>query len=167
MFTKEIIARYFTAEKQESLLFFGIGIIALGLSVYFWLALKTPFYKGAAVSLLLVSLIQIIVGGSVYLRSPKDIERVTAQYEQRPEALKTEELPRMVSVMKKFEVYRYTEIALALAGIFLFFICTGFWKGLGLTLAIQALLMLGADFFAEQRGRSYTRALTQYVQTQK
>jgi hypothetical protein len=167
MLTKETIVRYFTAEKLESLLFFGIGIVALGLSLYFWLGLKTPFYKGMAIPLALIALIQISVGGGVYFRSPKDIERVTNQLQQQPMAIKTEELPRMETVMKKFEIYRYTEIGLALAGLILFFVGTGFWKGLGLGLAIQALLMLGADYFAEQRGENYTKAVQQYANTLK
>ena len=74
------------------------------------------------------------------------------------------ELPRMKTVMKNFVIYRYVEIVLAIIGIVLFFYFrtdTGqqFWKGLGLTLAIQALLMLGADYFAEQRGKFYQKAL--------
>jgi hypothetical protein len=53
-------------------------------------------------------------------------------------------------------------LALIGIGLFLYFRSypgQAFWKGLGFTLAIQALLMLGADYFAEQRGKGYQQNL--------
>lgn len=39
------IEKYFNAEKAESLLFMGVGIIAIILSVYFFLFIKEGFGK--------------------------------------------------------------------------------------------------------------------------
>jgi drug/metabolite transporter (DMT)-like permease len=169
MFTKADIEKYFTAEKQESLLFLGIGIVGAVLAFVFFFALKTSFYKGAAIPLLLVGLLLGVVGYTVYKRSDADRIRNVYALDRNPAELKTKELPRMETVMKSFVVYRFTEIILALVGLALFFYFRnshghGFWKGLGAGLTIMALLALAADYFAEKRGHAYINGLKQFVQ---
>jgi hypothetical protein len=169
MFTKADIEKYFTAEKQESLLFLGIGIVGVVLAFVFFFALKTAFYKGAAIPLLLVGLLLGVVGYTVYKRSDADRIRNVYALDMNPAELKTKELPRMETVMKSFVVYRYTEIILALLGLALFFYFRsspnyGFWKGLGAGLAIMALLALAADYFAEKRGHTYIAGLRQFLE---
>jgi len=148
---------YFNAEKFESLFFIAVGVLAIGISVYHWFVVKESYSKGMAVSLSLVACIQLTVGFTVYLRSPKDIIRVENILKNDPTKIQTEEIPRMEMVMKNFIAYRYIEIALIIVGLTLFFLLPNhaFWKGLGLGLLIQAALMLLLDFFAESRGSEY------------
>ena len=165
------VHKYFMSEKQESLLLLGLGILAIVLAVIFFFFIKSnpAFFRGAAIPLFAIGLIQSVVGYNVYARSDK--QQTDIAYNIGIEPVKftvSEELPRMKTVMKNFIIYRYVEIALALIGIGLFFYFRstavhGFWKGLGLTLAMQALLMLGADYFAEQRGKTYNKALEAIV----
>jgi hypothetical protein len=165
------IHKYFTGEKQESLLFLVIGVLAILLAVVFFFFIKTnpQFYKGAAIPLLAIGIIQLVVGYTVYARSDK--QGMDIAYNMGIEPVRVaqhEELPRMETVMKNFVIYRWAEIILALAGIglFVYFRCNAgqqLWKGVGLTLAIQALLMLGADYFAEQRGKVYVQKLQEMV----
>jgi len=165
------IHKYFTAEKQESLLFLIIGIAAIALAIvfYFFIKNKPSFFKGAAIPLVAIGIIQCIVGYTVYSRSEKQAVDIAYNIGLEPTSFtKQEELPRMEKLMKKFVIYRYVEILLALAGLglFLYFRNNGskmFWKGLGLTLAIQALLMLGADYFAESRGKIYKAELQKII----
>jgi hypothetical protein len=57
-------------------------------------------------------------------------------------------------------ILRYAEIALLAIGFLLIFISkTDFWRGVGYGLAVQAALMLAADYFAEARGHVYLAAL--------
>jgi ABC-type xylose transport system permease subunit len=168
MFTKADIEKYFIAEKQESLLFLGVGIAAFVLAIVFYFVCKTPFYKGAAIPLLLVGLLLGVVGFTVYKRSDGDRLRNVYAYDMNPGELKTKEVPRMVTVMKSFVMYRYTEILLAVIGTILFFYFRNnagrqFWCGLGCTLAIMALVALGADYFAEKRGKVYISGLQEFV----
>jgi uncharacterized membrane protein HdeD (DUF308 family) len=165
------IHKYFMAEKQESLLFLVIGIIAIILSVIFFFFIKNnpSFFKGAAIPLLLIGLIQCMVGYSVWARSDK--QRIDVAYKMGMEPVgfvKNEELPRMQKVNKSFVIYRYTEIALIIAGIALIIFFRNnpervFWYGLGVTLAIQAAIMLGADYFAEQRALNYTKQVEAFI----
>ena len=140
MLTKEAIEKYFLAEKTESCVFIAIGITGMLLSVIAFFFLKTSFYKGAAIPLLLIGLLLGIIGFTVYKRSDEDRIRNVYALGMNPGELKEKELPRMEVVMKNFIVYRYVEIVLALLGIALFFYfnkneAQSFWKGVGVALA--------------------------------
>lgn len=167
MLTKTLIEKYFLAEKQESLLFISIGIIAILLAILGWLYFKTAFWKGASIPFLAIALLQIIVGYTVYSRS--DEQRVDMVYslDMNPDQLTKVELPRMEVVNKNFVIYRWVEIVLVLVGMGLYVnfrenTPQEFWKGFGFALCLQALLMLGADYFAEQRAHEYTAALSSF-----
>ncbi len=165
------IYKYFQGEKQESLLFLIIGIIAIILAIIFWFLIKTnpSFFKGAAIPLLAIGIIQCAVGFTVYSRSDKQMKEIAYNAGMEPVSyVKQQELPRMQTVMKKFIIYRWVEIAFIIAGIILIFLYRvnpgkTFWYGLGVTLAIQAALMLGADYFAEKRGEVYTKELEKII----
>jgi peptidoglycan/LPS O-acetylase OafA/YrhL len=161
------IYRYFTAEKQESLLFLIVGIVAVLLAVICWFLIKSNpnFFKGAAIPLLTIGLIQMVVGYSVYSRTDKQKADIAYHIGMEPvNYVKQTELPRMKTVMKNFVIYRWVEIAFFITGLILIFLFKSnpdksFWFGLGIALAIQAVIMLGADYFAEQRGEIYTDEL--------
>lgn len=159
----EFIKNYFNAEKAESLLFIGFGILAITLSVYFFFFIKESFWKGLAIPLVFFSLLQIVIGATIFTRSPKDNLKVENILKYEPHKIQTEEIPRMEKVMKNFVYYRYFEIAMMALGLVLMFSLSnyGFWKGFGLGLFIQCAVLLSLDFFAEKRGHSYS----QYLQT--
>jgi membrane-bound ClpP family serine protease len=82
--------------------------------------------------------------------------------------VKQTEQPRMKTVMKNFVVYRWVEIAFIITGLVLIFIFMSnpdksFWYGFGVALAIQATIMLGADYFAEKRGKVYSSELEKII----
>jgi len=168
MFTKSDIEKYFIAEKQESLLFLIIGIVAVILAIAFYFFMKTSLYKGAAIPLILIGLIQVVVGFTVYKRSDDDRIRNVYSYDMNPGQMKQDELPRMEKVNRNFVVYRWVEIAFAAIGILLIIKMRGnesgmFWYGFGIALMIQAFIMLGADYFAEERAHRYTRGMEAYL----
>lgn len=170
MFTKADIEKYFNAEKAESFVFMGIGVVGIILALFFFFYLKTSFYKGAAIPLALVGLLLGVVGYTVYARSDSDRIRNVYAYDMNPGELKEKEIPRMETVMKNFSIYRYAEIVLAVTGIFLFFyfrqnLNRQLWAGLGIGLFVMALLALGADYFAEKRGHVYIKGLKEFTKT--
>jgi hypothetical protein len=169
MFTKADIEKYFIAEKSESLLFIIIGAAAILLAILFFFLLKTNWYKGAAIPLIVVGLMHLVVGYTVYKRSDEDRLQNVYAYDMNPSLLKTKEIPRMEKVSSNFVIYRYIEIILLLAGLALFFylkndVDKSFWVGLGLALAIEAAVSLGADYFAEARAKVYTKGLKEFTQ---
>ena len=164
MFSKPDIERYFNAEKAESLLFMVIGGLALLAAILCFFIGKHSFYKGASIPLLCVGALLFVVGLTVYRRSDADRIRNVYAFDMNPQELKELEWPRMKTVMKNFQLYRWTEIILLVTGLalYIFFIRdfrNDFWRGLGGALALMAALALFADYFAEKRGREYTRGL--------
>jgi hypothetical protein len=161
------IYRYFTGEKQESLLFMIVGIVAVLLAVVCWFFIKSnpSFFKGAAIPLLAIGLIQLVVGYSVYSRSDKQKADIAYNIGMEPVTyVKQTEQPRMKTVMKNFIIYRWAEIAFIFTGLILIFLFRlntdkAFWYGFGVALAIQAIIMLSADYFAEKRGKIYVNEL--------
>jgi uncharacterized membrane protein len=159
----EQISKYFNAEKYESVLFVMVGLFAIIFAAYFLVKVKQPFYKGMAYPLIAVAIIQIVVGTSIYFRSPKDILRVNNIVEHEKSKIYAEEIPRMEVVMKNFVIYHWIEIILLLLGIIMFFYFepNTLGKGFGLGLAIQASFLLLLDYFAESRGKTYLEFLQQ------
>jgi hypothetical protein len=160
------IIKYFNAEKAESLLFIGFGVFAILLSVYFFFFIKEIFWKGLAIPLLFFSIIQIVIGATIYTRSPKDNLRVETILKYEPGKIQSEEIPRIEKVMKNFVYYRYFEITMIFSGIILMYALSdyGFWKGFGLGLFIQCAVLLSLDFFAERRGYIYIQYLKELVE---
>jgi hypothetical protein len=170
MLTKTDIEKYFNAEKNEILLFIIAGICAIMLAIVFFFYLKNNWYKGAAILFLVVGLMHLVVGTIVYNRSDKGRLRNVYAYDMNPEELRTKEIPRMEVVNKNFVIYRYTEIVLLLAGLGLYLFFNPqpdkrFWVGLGIALAIEAAISLGADYFAEKRATIYTSQLKEFVKS--
>lgn len=159
------IIKYFNSEKAESLLFMGFGVFAIILSVYFFFYIKEGFWKGLAIPLVFFSIIQIVIGTTIYTRSPLDNLRVENILKYEPHKIKTEEIPRMEKVMKNFVYYRYFEITMIFLGIILMYALSnyGFWKGFGFGLFIQCAVLLSLDFFAEKRGHFYMDNLKEIV----
>jgi uncharacterized membrane protein YhaH (DUF805 family) len=168
MFSKTDIEKYFIAEKQESLLFLAIGILAFILAIIFFFFLKTNLYKGMAVPLVVVGLVFGICGFIVFKRSDGQRTDNVYAYDMNPQKLRDKELPRMKKVIKDFVLYRWIEISLLItgAGLYIYFIRdfrNDFWRGFGFALAIMAILALAADYFAEKRGHLYIKGLESFT----
>lgn len=164
--TDDFINNYFIQEKIESFFVVIIGLIAISVSLMFWFIIKYSFYKGMAYPIFIIGFIQVLVGGVVYMRSPQDIIRVQHISKFESIKIKTEEIPRINKVIKKFEVYKWVEICFIFFGLILFIFCKktnlSFWKGIGLGLLIQAILMLALNIIAEKRAKTYSNIIQKF-----
>jgi Mg2+/citrate symporter len=167
MLNKAEIEKYFIAEKQESLVFLILGIIAMVLALIFYLSAKSPVFKGAALPLLILGLVQTMAGYAVFAKS--DDQRVSQvyAYDMNPDQLKTTELTRMRKVKTNFLVYRWVEIGFVIAGIILIIIFRNdmeryFWVGFGIALTLMAAEIFTADWIAEKRAVNYTNLLEEF-----
>ena len=155
----EFIKIYFTEEKIESLFFIFLGFIAVSLAFIFLFIIKYSFYNGLAYPLLVIGIVQLTVGTSVFFRTESDIKRVEHMMQNERELIEQKELPRMEIVMKNFLIYKWIEIGLVVLSLFLLIYFRSsnqvFWKGIGLGLLIQATIMLSLDVIAEKRGQTY------------
>ena len=160
------VHKYFMAEKQAGLLFLIIGSVALLLSVVFFFFIKSnpSFYKGMAAPLIVIGLLQLVVGFTVFSRSDKQRIDVSYKMGMDPGFVKNTEQPRMEKVQQNFAIYKYAELALLIAGIILIILYRtnadkSFWYGLGIALAIQSIICLSADIVAAKRGEVYLKEL--------
>jgi hypothetical protein len=167
MLTKADIEKYFVAEKQESLVFLIIGIVAIILALLFYFAGKTHIYRGAAIPLIVLGLVQAGAGYAVYVRS--DDQRISQvyAYDMNPDQLKTVELTRMRKVKMNFLIYRWIEIGAAATGVILIILFRNqpeksFWIGFGIALAVMATVLFFADFIAEKRAVNYVQLLESF-----
>ena len=158
------IDTYFQAERAESLLFAAFGVTAIALALYLLWRYGGALAMGLAVPLVLVGLIQIVVGGTVLLRTSAQAVALKAQYVQAPARFKADETPRMVQVMANFKTYKWIEVAFVIIGLALtVLVSQPFWLGIGMGMLVQGALMLPADITAERRGVEYQAAIARGV----
>lgn len=159
----EFIKQYFSAEKSESFLAIIVGALLLSFSIYALVKWGDAFYKGFAVPVVLVALIQIVVGSVVYFRTDKQVKQLTERLKISPAEFAQEESKRMTVVMKNFNTYKWIEVAFVVSGLLLilFFKNKEFVLGIGVGLLLQGSLILSADIFAERRGNMYLMKISE------
>jgi len=171
------IQSYFKAEKAESLLFMVVGAIAIAAALVFWLVIKKNFFTGLAIPFVLIGMIQVVVGSTVYFRTDKQVVELSQLYAADPVQFHVQEVNRMRKVNQNFSLYKIIEIVLLSAGLFILAINRhiilqngwfndhlgggGFWAGIGAGLIVQSTFMLCADLFAERRADIYTSQVEQ------
>jgi hypothetical protein len=165
----DFIKTYFTAEKNESLIFILFGVLTIGFSVYALVKWGDSFYRGFAIPAILIGIIQIVVGSTVYFRTDQQIIQVETLYQQDKAAFKNTEGPRMDTVMRNFSIYKVVEVVFVVIGLLLIFVAASkeFWLGIGVGMLLQGALMLTADIFAERRGKEYIQAMDRVAEATK
>ena len=153
------MSSYFAAEKQESLIFIAVGLLAIGISAWLWM--NGHRLKSMAYPLVVIALMQLAVGASVYLRTDTQSSTLSAQLNANPSALKAEETTRMQTVMKNFSIYKAIEMVLLIVGVGMiaFLQRHDLAAGIGVGLVLQAAFTLTLDIFAEARGADYLSAI--------
>ncbi len=150
---------YFSAEKQESIIFMTVGLVAIALSIWLWM--NGHRLKSIAYPLVVIGLMQLVVGSTVYLRTDLQVSTLTTQLQENPESFQRDETSRMQTVMKNFSIYKVIEMLLLITGLAM----VAFWQrhdiaaGIGIGLILQAAITLVLDIFAETRGANYLVAL--------
>jgi hypothetical protein len=104
-----------------------------------------------------IAVLQLIVGFTIYERSPKDAQRVHQMIQSEPDRLASEEVPRMQLVMRNFKVYLVVELLLLALSLLVVAWAgpDGFWRGAAIGLALQSLLTAVLDVVATHRGAAY------------
>ncbi|MDF2190766.1 hypothetical protein [Paraflavitalea sp. CAU 1676] len=167
MLTKTDIERYFIAEKQVGLILAIVGIVAIIAAILCWLLLRTQFYKGAALPLLIIGLFQLYIGISLQKRSDAHRVRNVYAFDMNPQELKEKELPRMQQAYKTITSFLTGELVLLLAGLIVVVLYRSkperaWWLGLGVALVIQCLIMAGAEFNARQKAKTFIDKLVAF-----
>jgi hypothetical protein len=153
------ILRYFRPEKEAGLYILIIGSVIILASAILWWSRNR--YRAMAIPLGVIALIEVSVGGYLYLRTDHQIESLTERYYIDREDYAIAETARMEKVMAAFQIYKAIEIAMIVGGLALavVFRKRPSYVGVALGLVVQGAIMLGFDIVASQRAQLYLDAL--------
>jgi hypothetical protein len=157
--TKAEMGRYFAGERVESALFLLSATAAGALSAWLF-AVGSP-YRAMAWPLLLIGLVQLVVGTTIFLRTPGQAARLAERLHSSPSAYKTEETTRLRRRQRRFVLYKRIEIGLLAVGL-AFASIEGYGRTLyavGMGLMLEAGLMLALSLVAERRGQRYLQTV--------
>lgn len=159
----EIMQEYFRGERAEALWFIvPMGLASLAFATVVFRTQRDGFMWGVGTPFAVLGLMLLVVGASVGLRAPGQLQALTGSYEQDVAAFVAAELPRMEQVNRAWPVYLGTWVTFLVVGIGLRFGLHADWaQGLGIALAFFGGVGLMIDGFAERRARPYTAALEQ------
>ena len=155
------IAAYFDAERSGALLFLLAGVLAIALAL---LLLRRRSLRGMAAPLIVVALVQLGVGFTVWQRSPDQAASSLQQVREAPTAFLRVERARMGAVIADLQRYRNLQLGLLALGMALVVLLRNrtFWFAFGLGLVLQAGLLLALDHFAQARAHGYFDALQRH-----
>jgi hypothetical protein len=153
------MTNYFVGEKQESVLFMLAALMAMGLAVWLWT--NGHRLRFMALPLVVVALMQLVVGVTIFARTDAQVAKLSTQLTSSPIEFKQSETERMQRVMANFKLYKTVELVLLVVGACLiaFLSKSDAATGIGIGLVVQAGFTLALDLFAEARGDAYLRAL--------
>lgn len=165
------IRDHFTAEKEASIYYLGVGAVTTMAGLYYKNEADgyypSPIGKqsdfayntGLYYPLLGVGLFQLATGGLMYLKSDKKAGDLIKDLENNPADFKEQELKRMETVSDWNQIFRYTEFAMIGGGLLALY--SGqqndkeYLKGFGTGLIIQGIAMFALDYFSKERSDSY------------
>ena len=159
----EIMQEYFRGERTEALWFIlPVGLASLAFAAVVFRTQRDGFMWGVGTPFVVLGLLLVVVGASVGLRTPAQVEALTSLYNSDAAAFVARELPRMEQVNRAWPIYLGTWVTFLVLGAGLRFGLHADWaQGLGIALAFFGGVGLMIDGFAERRARPYTAALEQ------
>ncbi|MCF8422938.1 MAG: hypothetical protein K9H41_01205 [Bacteroidia bacterium] len=166
MLHNDIITTYLTEERIESTFFMIVGLITIALAFIFLGIIKYSFFKGMAIPLLVLGIIELSAGAISYNQSQKYSNNIQLLKKYNTEEVQAEELKRMQIILKNYTIYSWIELLLICIGLLLFIRFNKspqtFWKGFGLGLLIQAIILFALHLLTEQTGKMYIEQLINY-----
>jgi len=163
MIDPRFVSDYFDAERFGALLFLLAGALAIALAVLL-LRRRSGSLRGMAAPLIVLALVQLGVGFTVWQRSPAQAATSLQQWREAPAAFLRVERARMRTVIADLQRYRSLQLGLLALGMALVVLLRQreFWFAFGLGLVLQAGVLLALDHFAQARARGYFDTLQRH-----
>lgn len=154
---KEALGTYFGLEKAWAMGLTAFGLVALALAIFLWTSKGA--YRGAALPVALLALVETGVGAGIVLRTDRQVEELVTQVDAGADL--RAERARMGRIVQSFEVAKVFEITLIGLGIAMTYGLRSrdfaFAAGVGLIAQCGTLLVF--DLIAERRAEVYVSAL--------
>jgi hypothetical protein len=142
-----VIHHLVTGQKIESWIFIITGILSIALALFFFIIIKYSFFKGLGFIFLAAGILEI--AAAVFMRLPY-------QHIQLKDGIITNNgLLYLNEKISQMEIFLWISFVITIIGILLystfFRSAKTFWKGIGLGLLMQGLLLSGL-FGMKHRG---------------
>ena len=161
---REAMRSYFAQEKSAALIG-GIGALAAG-GTGAYLVTQNDMSHGIGYSLIGVGAIGLVVGGTVYFRTDSQLEKLEKQLETTPADYKKFEGARVARVNAQFTILKIAEISIFTGGAATAIVGAtqkaDLTTGIGIGLAIDAVLLFVFDYFAESRAHVYAQRIADF-----
>lgn len=159
----DVMQTYFRGEKLEAIAFIvPAGLLLVGLGATALKAESGGFAWGVAIPCVVLGLVLIATGATVFLRTADQVAGITRGFEEAPEAMLASELPRMLKVEQLFKTTIPAFGGMAALGLLFVFVVRKDWAlGAGGALVLAAGMGFLIDGFASRRAVPYTEALQQ------
>lgn len=159
-----MIKKYYNAQKAQGLLFIIIGILSIIIAAILVINVNNYFSKGITLPILVIGILQAYLGISTIKNTPTHLLLVQGFVKENSASMANIEIPYIHKVIlfqkKMINIFL---IGVALAILFMFaFNNTLLLQGLGIGLFIQSLIVITANYFAEQRSQIYLKWLNDY-----
>jgi hypothetical protein len=159
-----MILKFYKAQKAQGLLFMIIGFIAVFISLLLVINVNNVFSNGLIIPLFIIGVLQVYFGINTFKHTPKHLLLVQGFVKENQASMTNIEIPFIhKEILFQKKVINIFLFLIALAVLFIFiFNNTLFLQGLGIGLFIQSLIVITANFFAEQRSQIYLKWLNDY-----
>lgn len=169
MFTKDHIEKYFSLFKQEQLFLIIAGAAALIVAVIFYFVLKTQWYKGFAVPLIVFALLFAGAGINNYRHVQSLRVSAAYNYDMHPEQLKIKELPRVKEMQNNLSLLIYVNLSLIVASFLIFFYFRGkdgneYYSGCAASLFLMAVISIIAYSIMKNNNRGYAKGIKEFTE---
>jgi hypothetical protein len=150
------IISYFNGEKVLCTVGTIAAIIFIASSIFFLFQQKV-LLKGMAYAVIPLATLLLIVCLGVLFGVSNHSSRVTTFWNDSPQKIQSDEIPRVEQVMKTFSILMKVELAIGLLGLILAIV---WWKnelikGIAIGLILMGLTLFTFDFIAESRAEKY------------
>lgn len=159
-----MILKFYKAQKAHGLLFIFIGFIASIISLLLVINVNNIFSNGLIIPLFIFGVLQFYFGVNTFKNTPIHLLLVQEFVKENIASMSNIEIPfihKEILFQKKMINSCLFLIALAVLFIFIFN-NTLFLQGFGIGLFIQSLIVITANYFAEQRSQIYLKWLNDY-----
>jgi hypothetical protein len=161
------ISSYFLEEKVSAFILIILGVMYVLSGLFFLCIIKYSLFKGLAIPLVLIGVLQCLAGSTIVSGSSNTIVRVRYLLTHEKEKINSEEIPRMKKVLQQMSVFKWVEVISIFTGLVLILrfhnSAQVFWKGVGLGLLLPFLILFILGFLAEKRAGLYLDFLLNLV----
>ena len=156
---------YFDSEKGAAIAVLGSGLVSVGAGS-FLVTRESHFARGLGVPILALGAVQTFAGMFYHSTLDGRIAKYDEQIKGDPAGYKLAESQRMEGVIRRFRLFKWTEVGVFAVGAGL--TIGGFAKkddtleGVGIGVGIEALYFLALDLFADHGAHVYAKKLADF-----